>query len=288
MVGYLKILVVALLMVNPAYAAESTGTLKRIAESGRFRIGFVPDAPPMSFIDKDGATVGYSISLCRHVAKEVKKALGLPDLDIEFIPLIAPEDRLRAVESHAVDIECGATTVTLPRRQRVDFSLMTFITGGGVASKIDAALPSVISLGDKEIAVIKGTTTEAALKLFAETNEYEIELHYIATHAEGLNLLERGEVDGYASDRAMLIGQVLRSDDARKFAITRDVFSFEPYGLMIERGDTEFRLVVDRALAKLYRSARIRRHYYDWFGRFGEPMTPIVEAMYEFQAVSDR
>ena len=65
----------------------------------------------------------------------------------------------------------------------------------------------------------------------------------------------------------MLIGQVLRSA-MLEFTVTRDVFSFEPYGFMIERGDTEFRLVVDRALAKLYRSARIRRHYYDWFGRF--------------------
>ena len=44
---------------------------------------------------------------------------------------------------------------------------------------------------------------------------------------------------------------------------------------------------MDRALANLYRGARIRRLYHDWFGRFGEPMTPILEAMYEFQAVSD-
>ena len=155
MVGYLRIVFVALLLVNPAYAAESTGTLKRIAESGKFRIGFVPDAPPMSFINEDGKTVGYSIALCRHIAKEVKKTLALPSLDIEYVPLIAPEERLRAVETHTVDIECGATTVTLPRRQRVDFSLMTFITGGGVASKIDAALPSVTSLDGKKSQSLK-------------------------------------------------------------------------------------------------------------------------------------
>ena len=69
--------------------------------------------------------------------------------------------------------------------------------------------------------------------------------------------------------------------------ISRDVFSFEPYALMLTRGDTDFRLVADRALAKLYGNARIRRLYHDWIGRYGEPMTPIVEAMYEFQAVGE-
>jgi len=75
--------------------------------------------------------------------------------------------------------------------------------------------------------------------------------------------------------------------DANEYALTRDVFSFEPYALMVRRGDTEFRLLADRALATLYKSARIRRLYHDWFGRYGEPITPIVEAMYEFQAVGE-
>ena len=82
-------------------------------------------------------------------------------------------------------------------------------------------------------------------------------------------------------------GQVLRSPNAASYTISSDVFSFEPHALMLTRGDTDFRLVVDRALASLYRTARIRRIYHDWFGRYGEPLTPIVEAMYEFQAVGD-
>ena len=56
---------------------------------------------------------------------------------------------------------------------------------------------------------------------------------------------------------------------------------------MLTRGDTDFRLVADRALARLYGSARIRRLYHDWIGRYGEPMTPILEAMYEFQAIGE-
>jgi ABC-type amino acid transport substrate-binding protein len=86
----------------------------------------------------------------------------------------------------------------------------------------------------------------------------------------------------------MLIGQVFRNANvANDYTMTRSALSFEPYAFMITRGDTEFRLAADRALASLYRTARIRRIYQNWFGRYGEPLSPIVEAMYQFQAVGE-
>jgi ABC-type amino acid transport substrate-binding protein len=103
-----------------------------------------------------------------------------------------------------------------------------------------------------------------------------------------MELLNAGKVAGYASDRAMLIGQVFRTANAStEYALTRSALSFEPYALMIPRGDTEFRLVADKALASLYRGAGIRRLYNNWFGRYGESLSSIVEAMYEFQAVGE-
>lgn len=268
-------------------AQELTGTLKSIADSGEFTIGFVPDAPPMSFVGKKGEPAGYSIALCGTVASAVKNATGLDEMKVSYVPLILPEDRLNAVETGAVDIECGSSTVTLSRRERVDFSLMTFITGGAVLSLKKSPIPSTSAVANKTIAVIEGTTTHESLRQFGQVNEFKFSLRVIETHAKGMELLDAGKVDGYATDRAMLIGQVLQSANAGIYTITTDVFSFEPYGLMMKRGDTDFRLVVDRALASLYRSARIRRIYHDWIGRSGEPLSPIVEAVYEFQAVGE-
>ena len=121
----------------------------------------------------------------------------------------------------------------------------------------------------------------------SEVNEYSFTLRLIETHDKGMELLNESKVDGYATDRAMIVGQILQSGQAELYSISSDVFSFEPYALMIQRGDTDFRLVVDRALASLYRNARIRRIYHNWFGRYGEPLSPIVEAVYEFQAVGE-
>ena len=270
-----------------AGAQELNGTLKRIADTGEFKIGFVPDAPPMSFLGDDGTPTGYSIALCKTVAASVKKSLGLEEMKISYVPLVLPEDRLRAVENADVDIECGATTVTLSRRERVDFSLMIFISGGALLSRSEAPIPSFADLEKKTIAVIKGTTTHDTLRRISEVNEMGYTLRLIETHDKGMELLNDKKVDGYATDRAMIVGQILRSDDASLYTISADVFSFEPYALMLHRGDTDFRLAVDRALAGLFRNARIRRIYHNWFGRFGEPLSPIVEAVYEFQAVGE-
>lgn len=281
--------IVCALLVLPATAQESrpSPTLERIADSGVFRIGFVPDAPPMSFVNASGDTVGYSVDLCRHIGEAVRKQLDRPDIRFEFVPLVAPADRLQAVMDGTVDIECGATTVTLNRREMVDFTLMTYITGGTVLSLKRKPITSLEDLPEKRIAVIPGTTTQDALRRFGVLNEYTFRLVLIETHDQGMELLTDGKVDGYASDRAMLIGQVFRSQAGADYVMARSVFSREPYSLMLARGDTEFRLLADRALASLYSSARIRRLHHDWFGRYGEALSPIVEAIYEFQAVSE-
>ena len=269
-------------------ALAESPTLKRIEDSGEIRIGYVPDAPPLSFEDEDGNVVGYSIDLCRHIASAIRFDLGLEKIDVTFKPLVTMDDRISAVESNEIDIECGATTVTLSRRERVDFTLMTFITGSAILSRKDKAISTIDELDKKRVAVVAGTTTEDVVRRVAEVNDFRIKVVPIKTHDEGMALLNRGKVDGYASDRAMLIGQVFRNANvANDYTMTRSALSFEPYAFMITRGDTEFRLAADRALASLYRTARIRRIYQNWFGRYGEPLSPIVEAMYQFQAVGE-
>ena len=283
------LLTVSLVLLFAAANAENhADTLKRVSETGELRIGYVPDAPPLSFRDSDGNVVGYSIDLCRHIASAVRDELGLEKIDIVFTPLESMEQRLSAIENGDVDIECGATTVTLSRRERVDFTLMTFITGSAVLSLKTNPIGNVDDVDGQKIAVLSGTTTEDVMRRVIEVNEFDVDLQLITSHDEGMELLNDRKVAGYASDRAMLIGQVFRNANAKnQYAMTRSSLSFEPYAMMIPRGDTEFRLVADRALASLFRGARIRRVYHNWFGRYGEPLSKIVEAMYQFQAVGE-
>jgi ABC-type amino acid transport substrate-binding protein len=279
---------VVILAFSTANAQKRVDTLERIKDTGEIRIGFVPDAPPLSFRDEEDNVIGYSIDLCRRIASAARDAVGIEKIKILFVPLGTMEERIAAIENGDIDIECGATTVTLSRRERVDFTLMTFITGSAVLSRRSSPLNTVDDLNGVEIAVLKGTTTEAVMRKVININDFDIDLELVDSRDEGMKLLNEGKVDGFASDRAMLIGQVFRNADANnQYAMTRTALSFEPYAFMVPKGDSEFRLVADKALAAQFRGAGIRRLYQTWFGRYGEPLSPIVEAMYEFQAVGE-
>jgi len=126
-----RVLLIALLVI-PGASLLAQGTLERIADRGEFRIGYRTDARPLSF-EENGEASGYSVDFCRRIAIAVRNHLGLSDMRVTFVALTT-DNRIDAVVDEGVDIECGATTATLGRQERVDFTLMTFVTGGTVLS----------------------------------------------------------------------------------------------------------------------------------------------------------
>ena len=57
------------------------------------------------------------------------------------------------------------------------------------------------------------------------------------------------------------------------------------YALMMRR-DADFRLAVNRELARLYRSGDILNLYARWYGPLGEPST-LLKAMYFLNALPE-
>ncbi|MGI9343264.1 MAG: amino acid ABC transporter substrate-binding protein [Gammaproteobacteria bacterium] len=281
------VLSVALMMIGAGViAAEPTGTLAKIRDSGVIKLGYHRDAEPFSFVNPQGTPVGYSLDLCRRIASLVKSELGLTELKTELV-LVNYENRFDAVESGKVDIECGTATMTLSRMQRVDFSLMTFVTGGSLVSRAAAPLSKVEDVAGKKVAVIKSATAEAALKAYLEKNSIEAQLVAVADGEEGIARLLEGDVDAFANDQVTLIGQIIRTRRPAEFALAQGLFSFEPYGLMIRRNDADLRLVVNTALARLYRSGEFQALFGKWFARVGIEPSPVLIAMYSLQAIPE-
>src|SRR6478672_4361889 len=160
----LGLFLLAAALGRPALGQQLDGTLKKIKDSNTFTLGYLTSAPPFSFPGPDKRPVGYSIDLCTHIASAIQKQLGI-NLKLNWVP-VTTENRIDMVASGKVDIECSTTTASLSRQERVDFSLMTFVDGGGLLTKSDLKLGAVADLADKRIAVIPGTTTETALAKF--------------------------------------------------------------------------------------------------------------------------
>jgi ABC-type amino acid transport substrate-binding protein len=141
-------------------------------------------------------------------------------------------------------------------------------------------------LAGKRVAVIRGTTTEAALRAALARAAVTAELVAIKSRDEGLQRLRAGEVDGLASDRTTLIGVVAQRAGGDAFSLLDEDFSIEQYALMLPRGDADFRLAVNRPLAQLYRSGDIRRIYDRWLGPLGPP-SPLLTATYYIQGLAE-
>jgi ABC-type amino acid transport substrate-binding protein len=270
-------LLAALVFGGPALGQELDGTLKKIKETSTLTLGYLETAPPFSFPGPDKRPVGYSIDLCTHIAGAIQKQLGI-NLKLNWVP-VTTENRIEMVAQGKVDLECGTTTASLSRQERVDFSLMTFVDGGSLMTAADSNLGSVADLAGKRIAVIAGTTTETALGKFLKEEFVTVEMVRVKDHVAGREALEKKSVDAFASDRGILIGLAVTAKDPKRFGLINLLFSYEPYGFMLRRNDGAFRLAVNRALAALYRSGGVAPIYDRWFGAFGKP-TQAIQAMY--------
>jgi glutamate/aspartate transport system substrate-binding protein len=277
-------LLVLLVVTKAAPAQELDGTLKKIKDSATFTLGYLESAPPFSFPGPDRRPVGYSIDLCTHVASAIQKQLGT-NLKLNWVP-VTTENRLDMVASGKVDIECGTSTASLSRQERVDFSLMTFVDGGGLLTKSDLKLGAMDDLADKRIAIIPGTTTETALEKFLKEGFISVKYVPVKNHVDGLAAVEKGLAEAFASDRGILVGLAVTSKDPKLYALPSIFFSYEPYGFMVRRNDADFRLVVNRALADLYRSGGIAPIYDRWFGSLGTP-SQAIKAMYFLNALPE-
>jgi ABC-type amino acid transport substrate-binding protein len=267
-------------------AAEITGTLKRINDTGQINLGFREAEPPMSFRDQDGTPVGYSIDLCNRIATAVKQKLGRSELAVNYVPVTA-ENRFTAIESGSIDLLCGATTKTLDRSERVGFTQLTFVTGGSLLSLSEGKIPNVSGLQGKKVAVVSNTTTIEALKGRLDKTLVDAELVPVSSAAEGMELLDGGKVDAFSSDQVVLIGQVIARKTPKDYFLSGELFSFEPFALALPRGDPDFQLVADRALSQLNRSGQIVGIYRKWFGRFAKEPPDALKALFQLNSTPE-
>lgn len=272
-----------LISATTASIANAGPTLDRIQSSGEITLGYRESSPPFSSVDPaTNKPVGYSIDLCTRIAEDIMAKLNRPDLTIHFVPVTA-EDRFKKVsgaETPQVDLECGNSTITIDRLKDVDFSFMTFITGGALLVPAKSTIKLLPDLAGKKVSVVKGTTTETELQARIAAAGIKVDVVPVEDHAEAIKLLAKGKVAAHAGDQLILIGLALEPGNKDKFALAPELFSYEPYGLAMPRGDDDFRLIVNTTLARLYRTGQIQSYYDTWFGKWGGRPSALLIAMF--------
>jgi ABC-type amino acid transport substrate-binding protein len=285
MVQWLSVLFFLGCLTGLAFGQPAQGTLEKIKSAKTITMGYREASLPFSYVGDDKKPVGYAVDLCARVAAGIQQQLGLNDLQIKWVP-VTPENRMAMVVNGTIDLECGSTTNTLSRQEQVDFSHMIFVDGSSLLVSAASNIKGLSDIAGKRVAVIPGTTTEKVLAEALQNADVKVELIRVREHSDGLAALENGTADAYASDRVILIGLALTSKDPTKLAVAEEYLSYEPYGLMLRRGDTDFRLAVNRVLSRLYRSGQIYPIYERWFGAV-DRASPLLLSMYRLHGLPE-
>jgi glutamate/aspartate transport system substrate-binding protein len=270
-----------------ARAQELYGTLKKIDDSNTITIGHRESSAPFSFYDAKKQPVGYAMDLCGQVVEQVRKVLKKPNLQVAY-RTVTPQTRIPAVMDGTVDMECGTTTNTLARQQQVDFSAVYFTTGTRVLSRKAAKAGEIEDLQGKSVGVVGGSTNERAIKAMIDSGKLKnVRLAVVKDYADGLAALEGNSVDAFATDDIVLYDLLSKSRIKSELEVVGRFLTYDPYGIMFRRDDSAFRLVVNRALAGLFRSGEINTIYAKWFDPLGVPVTPLMKAGFELQALPE-
>lgn len=279
-----NLLLLILLICQPAIAGNPADTLGAIKKSGAIRIAHPVTAPPFSFME-DGEPAGYSIDLCREIVDSLAAQLGIDNIKIKWRSASTPE-ALRLVADGVVDMDCGITTITLARQERVDFSNEIFVAAGGVLVLNESGIQGLVSLADRKVAVIRGTTTQQRLEKALERKHTNAKLVPVRDTDAGMLALNSGKADAYAADRMVLVAKVAGSEDPSKYTMLTEMFSVDPYAFVVPRGDAGFRLAVNRALSDIYSGPALDQIFKRWFGPAAAP-SEILKTVYILNSYQD-
>jgi ABC-type amino acid transport substrate-binding protein len=278
-------LVLAMLPALTSAAEPLDKRLKKIKDSKSIAIAYRSDAPPFSFVDESKQPTGYSIDLCKRVVAQLDQQISAGGIQIKWVP-VTTQTRFDAVSKGAADMECGSSTVTLSRMKQVDFSTYIFVDGTAVLGRADLKATGLTDLAGKKIGVVAGTTNEAALNRALKERLVNATVVTTPTRDEAVAKLEAGEIDALASDGVLLLAIGPKIKDRKAYAPIEDGLSFEPYAIALPRNDAAFRIEVNSALARIYRSEAIVDIYTRWFGSLGKP-GPVLRAVYGMGAIPE-
>ncbi|MCK1766377.1 MULTISPECIES: amino acid ABC transporter substrate-binding protein [unclassified Bradyrhizobium] len=268
-----------------ANAADLNGTLKKIKDSGQIVIGFSESLPPFSSYDADKNPAGYSIDICMRVVDTVKRELNISDLPVKFVP-VTPTTRIALLANGTIDLECASTTNTLSREEQVDFSMMHFMSSTRCLVKAGGGVHEIEDFGNKVVALAQGSNTVGVVNSWIQKLSIpNVKILNISNFSEGVLAVDSDRADAFCSDDAILYTLRQKSPARDRLEVIGRPLSFEPYGLMLRRDDSAFRLAVNKTLAELFRSGDATTLYHKWFDTAGIPLSEKLATVFQVQAL---
>jgi ABC-type amino acid transport substrate-binding protein len=276
-------------LVISSLPAHAQGMLEQIRSSQAITIAHRDTSIPFSYLDADQKPVGYAMDLCLKVVNALKRELKIPALKVNYLS-VTSATRIPSIAQGKAAMECGSTTNTAERRKQVDYTIAHFISSARFLVRNDSGLLKLEDLSGKNVVSTKGSTNIKTLERINAERALNMKVLEAADHGEAFGMVAQKKADAFAMDDVLLFGLRANSAQPEAFTVIGKPMTIEPYAIMLPKGDTAFKKLVDTEIRRIILSGEINAIYRKWFEQpippkginLGLPMPYMLRDSFKF------
>jgi glutamate transport system substrate-binding protein len=224
---------------------EAGTTMANLNEAGSITIGTKFDQPLFGLKGLDDKPVGFDVEIGKIIASE----LGISEENIEWVETVSA-NREPFIENGEVDIVIATYTINDARKEVISFAGPYYNAGQDilVLEGNPEGIEGPEDLEGQPVCSVAGSTSEKNIL------EYGVDLITTDTYSNCLEPLRSGNVVAVTTDNVILAG--LADQNPGEFEVLGDPFTEEPYGIGLEKDDTDFRNWINDVLEEIYEDGR--------------------------------
>lgn len=254
-VFFALMLVVALFTLSACTNSKKQNVYQTVKTTKTINWGVKADTPLFGSMSiKTGKINGFEIDLAKALTKEMlgKRAKA------NFVTTTA-NTKIQLLKNRNVDAVIAAMTITPEREKQVDFSKPYFPAGQTIMVAKNSKIKNVKDLNNKKVLIVKGTTAADAIHKFAP----KAKILQFDDYGQATAALKAGQGDAFVTDNGIIAG-LLRDNPG--FKSVGGTFTNQPYGIAVNKGQTEMKDQINQALTKLEKNGTYDRLIKKWFG----------------------
>ncbi|MCZ4316724.1 transporter substrate-binding domain-containing protein [Comamonadaceae bacterium G21597-S1] len=145
----------AVALAAPQWASAQKSTLRQVLDRGTLIAGVGIDQAPFGYVDEKGQPIGFDVDLARLMAEQLGVKLELKQM--------TSTNRIPFLLTNKVDVQVNLFGATPERARQIAFSSPYTGLTIGVYGPKEVKVTSVKDLGDRPVAVGRGTTMDLTL-----------------------------------------------------------------------------------------------------------------------------
>ncbi|AIQ45004.1 amino acid ABC transporter substrate-binding protein [Paenibacillus sp. FSL R7-0273] len=242
---------------NAAGETTDSAAVAKIKERGKLLVGVKYDTRLFGLKDPASGNVeGFDIDISKAIAKHI-----LGDENAIELKEVTSKTRIPMLNNGEIDMVVATMTITEDRKKEVDFSDVYFQAGQSLLVKKGSPITGLESVTkDTKILGSKGATSIKNIK----EKVPGITVLEFDNYQDAFAALKAGQGDALTTDDAILYGMASQDEG---YEVVGEPFTDEPYGIAIQKGNTDVVQAVNDTLTELKANGEYDAIYTKWIGK---------------------